>query len=292
VLGTIYHPLTGAEVSALPTNPVFVVKIDNTRPAAPQVHLDKADLVIEETVEGGVTRLAALYYSRLPKRVGHIRSMRATDIGIAKPVNAHVVASGGAGPTIKRIKNAHIRIFSQDQGDDGFWRDTSRRAPYNVNVNLAKINRAAKQTTPRRPYLPWAKDLQTPTAPTQPAGWANVRFSSFHMTTWEFHEGLWKRSNGNAGDHEFGATTMAVLFADEKDAGYLDPGGNRVPETIFKGTGRAVVFIGRAVVEGTWTKPTLNSTISLTDAAGTPILLPAGPTWIELVTKAHGSVKY
>ena len=62
---------------------MFVVKIENTASGAPQYGLNKADMVIEELVEGGLTRLAALYYSDLPTKVGHVRSMRDTDIGIA-----------------------------------------------------------------------------------------------------------------------------------------------------------------------------------------------------------------
>ena len=75
-------PLTGRSMrDGRPDNPVFVVKIENTEGGAPQYGLNKADLVIEELVEGGLTRLAAFYYSQLPSKVGHVRSMRATDIG-------------------------------------------------------------------------------------------------------------------------------------------------------------------------------------------------------------------
>ena len=52
-----------------PDHPVVVAKIDNTRASAPQTAIDRADMVVEQTVEGGVTRLAALYYSKLPGNV-------------------------------------------------------------------------------------------------------------------------------------------------------------------------------------------------------------------------------
>ena len=54
-------PLTGLEVpggkSAALTHPVLVLKMDNTSSSAPQVGLGKADLVVEELVEGGVCLL-------------------------------------------------------------------------------------------------------------------------------------------------------------------------------------------------------------------------------------------
>src|SRR5262245_32253837 len=52
-------PLTGLPASgAAPSHPVMVVKIDNSENSAPQIGLSKADLVTEELVEGGITRLA------------------------------------------------------------------------------------------------------------------------------------------------------------------------------------------------------------------------------------------
>ena len=93
-------PLTGLDVSgdasAAQAHPVMVVKIDNTGSSAPQVGLDTADLVVEELVEGGSTRLAAFFYSDIPDEVGPVRSMRASDIGIVSPVDATMVTTGAA----------------------------------------------------------------------------------------------------------------------------------------------------------------------------------------------------
>ncbi|MGB0099876.1 MAG: DUF3048 domain-containing protein, partial [Nocardioides sp.] len=63
-------PMTGLPVSgdesAEQTYPVLVTKMDNTSSSAPQIGLGEADLVVVELVEGGLTRLAAFYYSQLP----------------------------------------------------------------------------------------------------------------------------------------------------------------------------------------------------------------------------------
>ena len=75
---------------------MLVTKIDNTDNSQPQVGLDKADLVTEELVEGGMTRLAVFFYRHLPKVAGPVRSMRASDIGIVKPAHGVIVASGAA----------------------------------------------------------------------------------------------------------------------------------------------------------------------------------------------------
>lgn len=281
---TAINPLTGLELPSAPKNPVFVVKVDNTPPSAPQQNVDQADMVIEETVEGGVTRLAALYYSTLPDVVAHIRSMRATDIGIAKPVNGQIVASGGAGRTIGRIKDAGITMHTEDGGDKGLNRD-SGYAPYNVTADLPLINKSAKQVAPERPYFQWAAaDAAAPTGPT--ADELSVKFSRTHTTDWSFDGKAWKRTNGTS-DKEFAAKNLVVLWADEKDAGYTDPAGNPVPETVFEGSGKASIFVGNVRVDGSWSKASRQATIRLTTADGQQFSLPRGATWIELLSKSE-----
>ncbi len=129
---TQFWPLTGLEVpsgkSAELDHPVLVAKMDNTTSSQPQVGLSKADLVVEELVEGGLTRLAAFYYSDIPTNVGPIRSMRASDIPVVSPVNASMVTSGAAGRTIALIKAAGIPFYAE--GSKGFYR--SAAAPHAV----------------------------------------------------------------------------------------------------------------------------------------------------------------
>ena len=67
--------------------PAVTVKINNTG-AAKQYGIDQADVVYEEVVEGGITRLAAIFNSHAPERVGPVRSVRKTDQSIVWPVGA------------------------------------------------------------------------------------------------------------------------------------------------------------------------------------------------------------
>ena len=70
-------PLTGLPVEgdddSEQTHPVLVTKMDNTSASSLQIGLGSADLVVEELVEGGLTRLAAFYYADLPDNVGPVR---------------------------------------------------------------------------------------------------------------------------------------------------------------------------------------------------------------------------
>jgi hypothetical protein len=295
-------PLTGKALPhGRPDNPVFIVKIENTEGGAPQYGLNKDDMVMEELVEGGLTRLAAMFYSNLPSKVGHVRSMRATDIGIASPVGGQIVASGGAARTYKRVKNAGITVFSEDYGAPGFSSDPAKVRPYNRLINLKTLAKKAKMTTINGPYLPRTpKKAVTPT-PT-PSGTATtaapkhatvaaVRFSNSTRTDWALKGNTWRRTNGHAvSGEDFKADTMIVMFCRVGDAGYTDPAGNPVPETDLEGSGRVMMFHGKNVVEGTWTKSSLRSSITFKGKDGKPLTVDPGHVFIELVPKDGGSV--
>ncbi len=286
-------PLTGLPVSGddevEQDHPVLVAKMDNTYASAPQVGLGSADLVVEELVEGGLTRLAAFYYSQIPDLVGPVRSMRASDIGIVSPVGATVVTSGAAGQTIARIKNAGIQFFQE--GSKGFERDSSRSAPYNLFAHLTTVaGEAATDVARPDDYLPWGDEDAFPQG--QPAKKIAAVFGGGHTTNWTYDGKGYVNENTYAADgDEFPADTVLVLRVTVGDAGYLDPAGNPVPETKLEGKGEAMIFHGGRLVRGTWKKTGLDSAITLSTKAGA-LEVPAGHTWIELVPAANGDVTF
>ncbi|MEP9364065.1 DUF3048 domain-containing protein [Nocardioides sp. CN2-186] len=281
-------PVTGDE-SASTTHPVLVTKMDNTESSSPQIGLGSADMVVEELVEGGLTRLAAFYYSDLPTRVGPVRSMRASDVGIVSPVDASVVTSGAASKTIAIIKGAGIKYYPE--GSAGISRDTTRSAPYNVFADLTTIAKTA-ETDEARPadYLPWGSEGDFPGG--QAAKTIAASFGGGHTTNWTYDGKGYVNENTYAdqGD-EFPADSVLVLRVQVGDAGYLDPAGNPVPETKLTGKGQAMLFHDGKVVRGTWTKSSLSAPIKLSTVGG-DLTVPAGHTWIELVPAANGNVTF
>src|ERR1051326_8332557 len=67
-------PFTGEAVSGL--QPVLAVKIDNLVDARPQTGVSRADIVYVLPVEGGLSRLMAVFSSAYPPGVGPVRSAR------------------------------------------------------------------------------------------------------------------------------------------------------------------------------------------------------------------------
>ena len=286
-------PLTGLDVegddSSAQTHPVMVTKIDNTSSSAPQLGLGSADLVVEELVEGGTTRLAAFFYSDIPGTVGPVRSMRASDIGIVSPVDAQVVTSGAAPVTIKRIQGAGIKFYGE--GAAGFSRAGDRSAPYNLMANLTDLLDAQKPMEEARPddYLPWGEEADLPRG--KKATSVDASFGN-HVTSWAYRDGGYVNDNSFAApDDQFPTDTVLVLRVEVGDAGYTDPAGNPVPETKLEGTGQALLFHGGKVVKGSWEKNGLEGAISLSTKKG-KLTVPAGHTWIELVPQAAGNVTW
>jgi len=58
--------------------------------------IDQADVVYEEIVNGGITRLAAIFNSHAPAKVGPVRSVRPTDTQVVWPLGGIFAYSGGA----------------------------------------------------------------------------------------------------------------------------------------------------------------------------------------------------
>jgi len=286
-------PLTGLPVedgdSAVEKHPILVTKIDNTSSSAPQIGLSKADLVVEELVEGGLTRLAVFFYSEVPKNAGPVRSMRASDIGIVPSDHAAMITSGAARVTINRISDAGIPFFQE--GAKGIYRDTSRSAPYNLFAHVDDVAKTTKQGAVRPPdYLPWGDGTDLPQG--KKATTFAAAFSGGHSTEWRFDGETYVNTNSNAAaDDQFPADTVLTLQVEVGDAGYLDPAGNYVPETHFVGKGTAWMFHNGRVIRGTWQKDKLTSMLKLKGPKGT-MTVPAGHVWIELVPAGPGNVTW
>lgn len=275
-----------AEDAALPA---LVVKIDNSFSAEPQRGLAEADIVVEQLVEGGLTRLAAIYHSTFPDLVEPVRSVRGTDIGIVTPTGGALVGSGGAGRVLDDMEDAGLTLLTSDAGDPGFSRDDSRPAPYNVVLDPAIARDAALDaglSAAEQPYLPWGPAALEGGEPTSTV---TATFSTAHTSRWRWSGDSWALDGDVAADAPFAPTTLLILRVTTRDAGYTDPGGNPVPETVLEGTGEAMIVTGEGAVRGTWSKDTAADPLALSTVEGEPMTVPPGRTWIELVPE-DGSV--
>src|SRR5580658_8774450 len=144
-------PLTGLPYPKrlLKDRSALTVKIDNTPEAQPQYGIQDADVVYEEIVEGGITRLAAIFNSHVPSVVGPVRSVRRTDREIVFPIGGVFACSGGAEYALKSIATAPVKVFDQANAGDTMFRDLQRDPPHNLFAYAELL--MAKDGTPRPP---------------------------------------------------------------------------------------------------------------------------------------------
>jgi hypothetical protein len=287
-------PLTGELVasgqSSTQRHTVLIAKIDNTEASAPQYGIGKADLVTEELVEGGITRLAVFFYSDLPTKVGPIRSMRLTDIGIAKPVGARLVTSGAAPVTYRGLKKAGVTFY--DMNNHNVVRDYDHSHDYlhSVVADLAKLGKEQKVAA-KRPadYMPWGTDADF--FGTKPAKHVDVQFSGYRTDHWVYNGSTYDLTNSYfASGDAYKPDTVIACFVKTSIAPYKDPAGNPVPVSHFEGRGKAYIYHGGKVEAVTWVKDGVGKAVTFTDSAGNPVSVPAGHVSLSLVPAYGGSV--
>jgi hypothetical protein len=289
--GTGRAPLTGLPGGS--ARPAVVVKIENSAAARPQAGLGAADIVVEELVEGGSTRFAAFYQSADPGTVGPVRSVRNVDAAIAGPTRGVLAFSGGAKVALRVVAGADLRLVAPGDVRGAFARSSARAAPHNLFLDVSTLWRPAAGTTSGRaapgPYLPFG--TTDPLVASTPAARATVRFSALERPGWTYERRgrHWLRSEtggrpaAGADGRRLVADAVLVLRVQVRDAGYRDPAGNPVPESVFVGAGDATLLTGGRAVRGRWSKAAAGSPLRLTTTAGTPLLVPPGRTWIELL---------
>ncbi len=116
------------------------MKIDNAPEARPQAGLDEADVVYVEQVEGGLSRLMAVYATQLPESVGPVRSARESDLELLRQFDQPLLAfSGAQSKLLPLIDRAPLTPVEPGSKDDAFTRDSARAAPHNLYVRPHRL---------------------------------------------------------------------------------------------------------------------------------------------------------
>ena len=125
--------------------------IDNHSDAWPQFSINKAYAVYEIIVEGGETRLMAVFKGSDADKVGPMRSSRHYFLDYAlenDAIYAHIGWSPQAQSDIRTLGINNVNGLEYDTGrawkeGDVFWRLSTRYAPHNSICDLATLKTAA-----------------------------------------------------------------------------------------------------------------------------------------------------
>jgi hypothetical protein len=293
ILGDV-APLTGLPLGDLDLNrPALGAKVDNHPAARPQVALDQADIVFEELVEGGYTRFVAIWHSDLPPEVGPVRSVRPMDAEIISPFGGILAYSGGQQRFVEAMLDTPVEsaIHGQSNMVDFFYRSSDKVDPHNVIVRAVELVSYFAGKAPPRQQFSYSTSLADSSAVVvgDPLVSMTTRFSSFSAPGWEWSgaEGMFLRSqtNGSAdvalSGNRVAATNVVTLFVTIEVI-------QDIPTTFLVNQGSGFVASGGHIIPVTWSKQGPEEVIELRDAAGQPVLLAPGKTWIELLP-AEGS---
>jgi len=287
-------PLTGLPAGSDPNQnrPALVVKIENVPQARPQSGLLEADVVYEEIVEAGLSRFIVVYQSKDADPVGPVRSIRPSDPTIVKPLNPLFAYSGGTAKFIGMLHAAGITDVGVDAAPGAYYRRPGRAAPHNLYTSTSRLYAHAPAGLGPPPKI---FDYLAAGAPFGGAGVAPATHLALQpgqntnsVYDYDAATSTWKRtSNGTPQVVESGAqvapTNVIVWFVPYVNSpGDVDVVGEPVSVAQTTGTGDAWVLSQGQIVKGHWSKPDAQTPVSFTDAAGGPIKITPGTTWVEL----------
>jgi hypothetical protein len=288
------NPYTG--IGGVPTNPVIAVKIDDTPPGRPQRGIDLADVVYIEAVEGGLTRLAAVYATHMPT-VGYVRSTRPSDPDLLLQYGKITEAySGGAHDSLPRVHKSGITSWSNDAGAPFYFRapHANDHGYINLALNLAKVAKKTKSAKPKSIGWTFSASYAGLPASTGTNVRTVVRGSNRGGTAVQFrYDGKLHKYvryiNGvrqvAADGKPVAATNVIVqscrVVAHPADT---DVNGNPSQFTYTVGKGSVAVFRQGKRINGTWTRAHLGSGTTLRTRTGKALPLAPGNTWVVLAT--------
>ncbi len=279
-------PLTGG----LPnTHPVIAVKIDNTYFGVRQFGVADADVVFVEQVEGGLTRLIAVFHTTLPDEVGPVRSVRSTDAQLL-PVFGRpaLVFAGGAGGPMAALRATSVVDTSALTG--AYFRSPVAHGTYNLHADLEKIAATATGLSPAR-YVGFDFAATSPLVAAGPA------VATIHLVMqaggvdFSFRSGRFVRTRGGnevfdyQGRPEQADNVLVQHVVDEPD-GTVDSVGSPSYLSRTVGSGTVTLFRDGHAIPGTWKRAAPTDPFSYADAAGSPLPFKPGVTWIALAPQS------
>ncbi len=273
--------------------PVMAI-IDNNESANPQAGLDKASIVYEFPVEGGITRFLALFYDKLPHRIGPVRSARTYLIEKAYEYSAVLMHSGASPQGYELLAFRNMFTFDEFYHSFLYWREDEREAPHNLFTgwpylqnHLAEV--PYKNFAPRFPFL--AMNVFADSMDGRGCE-IEINFSGNNKVLYRYQiwDGYYKRYVNDQihvtdANEPLNIDNLVIQFV---ESSVVDKEGRL--DIPLVGSGQAIVFRDGIAIEGTWLKVGPGWT-SYLDSRGRLIGFNPGATWIEIVP-LNRKVKY
>ncbi len=297
-------PLTGLPCAQdYSTRRPLAVMINNIRQAIPQRGISEADILYECLVEGGITRLMAIFpdYTALPT-LGSIRSSRDYYVDLAQAHDALYAHCGGSDDAYTTLSARHIDNIDGVNGSSAaasaYVKDPERVK--NMGYEHASMTDGAKMAQ-AIDALSYRTELSD--GFTQPLRFSendralagsvalslNVKFSAYAQSFFSYDANRTNYLKGQYGDKHIDANNGYTLSFKNillLSANYSDIAGDEKHRLNldFTGSGKGYIFCNGTMTEIVWKKPDRQTQYELFEADGqTPLTLNPGKTYIGIV---------
>ncbi len=277
------------------------IMINNIRASLPQYGISKADLMFEVIVEGGITRMMAVFgdYTKVPN-VCSIRSCRYYFPILAYGLDAVYICFGSnktfGTPTLKRLG---IDYFdgAANYVTDLFGRDSARLKKYSSEhtayvkgENIPKVLESKKIRTDYTegknvPIFNFREEGQAVASGDTYCDKVRLNFSTSYFSTFTYDaekKVYLKQHNGSAhkdsvSGEQLNYTNLFVLETNVKP--HSD---NYLMKVELKGGNGYYISMGKSQ-KITWTKPAEGDTIQVFDSTGAPLQVNPGQSYIGII---------
>ncbi|MGP4049833.1 DUF3048 domain-containing protein [Streptomyces sp. 2A115] len=272
----------GASTAPAPGS-ALAVKIDNVRGARPSTGLDAADIVYAEQVEGGLSRLMAVYATKLPPAVGPVRSARESDLELLRQFNEPTLAfSGAQSKLLPLIDKAPLHAALPGKEPGAYYRGTDRPIPHNLYLRPQRLlpeTPGADALTTGFKYgaLPAGGEAEN----SRTVGFPAARFTF----TWSESSERWLVSMDGTptvttDGKRVAAATVVVQYVKVRESRFHDSLGNNSPYTETVGSGTAKVLRDGKAFDAEWKRPSATDGTEFTTTNGKPMNFAKGQVWV------------
>ncbi len=271
---------------------VLFVKIDDTQAAHPQIGLDSADVIYIEQVEGGLTRLAAVFSNKYPTQIGPVRSARISDIDLmANYGHVGMAYSGAQSLFLPVLRAANIEDIGADTEPPSIYsRDPNRSAP--TNLLLDPIALLHKSIVVEKRSIVTAKSVGWKFG-ALPAGGRGIQSAEVkwpagkYQAVWSSLNRRWKMMyNGQpdiaADGVALGSPTFLIQQVSITQSIYHDHRGNYTPFSNTVGTGTGFLLRDGQEIPVLWSRASATDPTLWTLKDGSPAYFHTGQVWVAL----------
>lgn len=267
-----------------PLDAAIAIKIDNVAASRPQTGLAAANIVYVEPVEGGLTRLLAVYTGELPDVAGPVRSARLTDIELLAQFGEPTLAySGASRRVLPSLPAAPLVNASPAETGQAYFRDEAKAAPHNLYVRPRLL------PEPAAPPASQVVEFGSAAGSGVPTQEHRVSFPAARYDfAWSAEDRRWSitmdgtpMTSADAGP--LTAVTVVEQEVEVEFRGSPDAGGNPSPVAETVGSGKATVLRDGKRFDARWTRPAPDEPTRFRTTEGTNLPLATGPVWILLV---------